>query len=1123
MIKRTILPEVQGYFTTCHSQSVYRIENYDLIPPFLISLVNASDLWLYISSKGCLTAGRVSPDVSLFPYENQDRLNNWSQDTGSFCKIFAAGKASWSPFAPNNRAHINLTRCLDRTIEGDALWFEETNLDAGLTVRIGFEFSHRYGIVRSTEVTNVGQSAQSLTILDGIRNLSTFAVDRALNSSYSYLVDGYKRSELDSALRLGIYHLNSRVTDKAEPAECLRATVVWSDAPSRRILLDDEAINNFEIREPTDETVLLGRRFNYVNEIEHSLKSGESISWRTVADVAYSQPRIEKLRDELRAGDCLARVLSDVSHGREELRRLIGSCDGIQVCGDMAAGVHHWANATFNSLRGGLLPHGYMVAVKDFIAFVSERNRSLSETVRDTLRDAPEVTSIDDLKQRCSGNVDLARLSREYFPVYLSRRHGDPSRPWNHFMIKIRDENDAPMYAYEGNWRDIFQNWEALCLSEPAWVENALTIFLNATSFDGNNAFRIKRSGIDWEVPVENDPHSNIGYWSDHQIPYFSRLLKHYYNCYPEKLRQLLSRQDFVFADIPYEIKPFHELVRDPWNTVTFSFERHRAAIAREATLGGDARLLYYKDGTLVRASLSEKIMIPILAKLANLVPGAGIWMNTMRPEWNDANNALVGRGVSIVSLAQLRAHISLFREILMSNPSDASAWNTLSAEFFAGISEIMKRAVTSESFKNSFDCIESLGTKATEFRSKLYKREMSSNTTRVSHEAIGELLNHALLLIDESLAANRRSDGLYHSYNLIDLRQRKIAVQHLPAMLEGQVAVLASGYVSAQDAAVLLDKLFKSELYCPKRRTFTLYPERPVAHFLERNLVSEGLVRESSLLCLLAEQGSPIIQRHPSGKYRFDPDFKNVKDLRTALTKLDRSLTQSDRLVDEACEIYERGLDHIHFTGRSSSMFAFEGNGSTFWHMVSKLLLAVAELAQQNRTESDGAALREYFWRIQDGLGYKKSPVEYGAFPTDPYSHTPKHAGAQQPGMTGQAKEEVLSRWIELGIECQDGRICIHPFLVRDSDFLQVASEVALHTPERGAVQLRVPAGALGFTFCGIPMRIHRSGGPKIEIEYSDSSRASTIDFTLSAEDSALILSRSDAIRCVDIFLTRS
>ena len=57
-----------------------------------------------------------------------------------------------------------------------------------------------------------------------------------------------------------------------------------------------------------------------------------------------------------------------------------------------------------------------------------------------------------------------------------------------------------------------------------------------------------------------------------------------------------------------------------------------------------------------------------MLVKFSNFVPEAGIWMNTQRPEWNDANNALVGNGSSMVTLYYLRRYITfmqkLFQEI---------------------------------------------------------------------------------------------------------------------------------------------------------------------------------------------------------------------------------------------------------------------------------------------------------------------------------------------------------------------------------------------------------------------------------------------------------------------------
>ena len=46
---------------------------------------------------------------------------------------------------------------------------------------------------------------------------------------------------------------------------------------------------------------------------------------------------------------------------------------------------------------------------------------------------------------------------------------------------------------------------------------------------------------------------------------------------------------------------------------------------------------------------------------MSNFIPEGGIWMNTQRPEWNDANNALVGNGVSMVTLYYLEKILKFF------------------------------------------------------------------------------------------------------------------------------------------------------------------------------------------------------------------------------------------------------------------------------------------------------------------------------------------------------------------------------------------------------------------------------------------------------------------------------
>ena len=179
--------------------------------------------------------------------------------------------------------------------------------------------------------------------------------------------------------------------------------------------------------------------------------------------------------------------------------------------------------------------------------------------------------SIKDLNEFSDQSNDPAfrRICREYLPLTLGRRHGDPSRPWNQFNIKVND-GDSVLYYHEGNWRDIFQNWEGLIISYPKSLPSIISKFLNATTKDGYNPYRINKKGIDWEVVDEDDTWSHIGYWNDHQIIYLLKLLEHFTEFYPGKLENLLCKKIFSYANIPYKIKSFKKMVENPKETIDF-------------------------------------------------------------------------------------------------------------------------------------------------------------------------------------------------------------------------------------------------------------------------------------------------------------------------------------------------------------------------------------------------------------------------------------------------------------------------------------------------------------------------------------------------------------------------
>ena len=208
-------------------------------------------------------------------------------------------------------------------------------------------------------------------------------------------------------------------------------------------------------------------------------------------------------------GSIVGLLLADVERGTENLRQIVADADGVQTGGDRLQTARHFANTLFNVMRGGFFDNGYSVAKADLCAFVVSANRPAArqlflDGLPDTFQYPEGLAFFQGLEK-----PDLERLYLEYLPLTFSRRHGAPSRPWNTFSIETRNPDGSKKLSYQGNWRDIFQNWEALGISYPGFLESMVCKFVNASTADGYNPYRITRDGIDWEVHDPNNPWSN--------------------------------------------------------------------------------------------------------------------------------------------------------------------------------------------------------------------------------------------------------------------------------------------------------------------------------------------------------------------------------------------------------------------------------------------------------------------------------------------------------------------------------------------------------------------------------------------------------------------------------------
>ena len=1133
--------EVKLKSLTIDNEKYYQISNNDAMRPFFMSIVSDSNHWMFISSNGGLTAGRKNSEYALFPYYTDDKITESADITGnkSIFRIYKNNKEyKWEPLAVRSLGSYSTTQNLYKNRYGNKIIFEEVNHDLELTFRYQWSSSNAYGFVKKSKLINTGKEAVKVSLLDGIQNIMPASIGSDEQNQSSNLVDAYKRNELEEATGLGIFALSAILVDKAEASEALKANVVWSIGLNNpKYLLSSLQLNNFRLGNSVQQEVdVKAEKGAYFLNSDIILEKESAKEWMIIANVNQNHSNIAKLSKQIREDASLIdKVNDDINLGTQRLVELNSASDAIQVTSDNLKDTRHFANTLFNIMRGGIFDNNYQIEKWDFKNYLEQANTKVAFTSENIIESLPEVFSLSRLQEIAYSNEDknFRRLCLEYMPLKFSRRHGDPSRPWNRFSINTRNEIDgSKILDYEGNWRDIFQNWEALAHSYPEFIESMIHKFLNATTFDGYNPYRVTKGGFDWETIEPDDPWSYIGYWGDHQIIYLLKFLEFINNHKPGRLESFYSKNLFVYANVPYKIKSYEELLRNPKDTIIFDQQLDTKIREERATLGADGALLRDEHRFIVKANFIEKILATSLAKLSNFIPEGGIWMNTQRPEWNDANNALVGNGVSMVTLYYLNRFFNFFEELLeTSSTAEVEVSNEVLSFFNSVLNTFDKHKGLLSSSINDTDkkvILDALGNAGSDFRAQIYSHAFSGRKSNLSFDRLKKFVRLSKSYLEHSINANRRSDNLYHAYNLMTVNSdNSISISYLSEMLEGQVAVLSSGYLDGKETLKVLDALKQSKLFRKDQYSYLLYPFKELKGFLDRNTISEDAVLSSKLFQeMLKDKSVEIIERDVNGEYHFNGNFKNANDVADALEKLSNT-KYSGLLASETPKVlqaFEDVFNHKAFTGRSGTFYGYEGLGSIYWHMVSKLLLAVQESCLQAISNGEDEVmvghLLEHFYEINEGIGVHKSPELYGAFPTDPYSHTPGGKGAQQPGMTGQVKEDVISRFGELGVFVKHGKLYFNPCLLRKEEFVSKETNFEFLSISKENDSIKIPINALAFTYCQVPIVYNISDKDSLKVTFSDGKSKIIDSLMIDSETSDKIFKRTGEVIQIQAYI---
>lgn len=394
---------------------------------------------------------------------------------------------------------------------------------------------------------------------------------------------------------------------------------------------------------------------------------------------------------------------------------------------------------------------------------------------------------------------------QETLNIY-SRKHGDPERDYNFFML-------APTFLSQGNgnYRDVNQNRRNDVWFNQNVGDSAIVKFLSLVQADGYNPLIIKGQA---------EAEFGEGYWSDHWT-YNLDLIESYLRLYPENLKSLLlEKKAFRFY-----LSGAYVLPREKRYVVTPDGVRQYHSLA-EGDAKGHQLLVKSGVGDAYQTTLAAKLLCLLANKAATLDPsGIGIEMEANKPNWYDALNGLPGLlGSSINETFELKRLACFvkdaFGRLRLDDHMTVDVFNEL-ADFIQGLSHLFSTEHHPlEYWKKSNDLKE-------HYR-HLVRWGIEGPERKLSIGELKKFLDGIIRMTGDGIERSRNAQGLfpsyfYHEVTKYDVLDKSSHGEHharplqfkrhdLPYFLEGFVHALRVN--GEEGAGQLYRAVKKSALY---------------------------------------------------------------------------------------------------------------------------------------------------------------------------------------------------------------------------------------------------------------------------------------------------------------------
>lgn len=707
------------YFLNTSGQFI--IEDYNHTAPFTNFFPGIAGLWgiplwaFYVNRGQCITSfGIEGKDKAILEFYPANKAYQLTSLHGfrTFIKIKQGGKIlRYEPFQPFLHNSSFKTK-QSMSITSHDLTIEEINTTLGLKIRVNYftlPEEPYAALVRKLTVTNISEKKYHLEVIDGLPAIVPFGLNDSLLKHMSRTAEAWNAvSNLNN--KTPYYNLRVAISDKPHVTHITAGNFYLSFAKQAQ---------KAELLPPiVESSCVFGNSSDFI--------LAENFFHQT----AFRYPQKQNTQNKTPSAMCFAKF-SLPSKSTKDIVSLVG---------------HIHSEKELNRITPQILSGNFMEKK-------ARRNKEIIGEIKNfafTSSDRPEwdlycgQTFLDNVLR---GGLPLSLETGEGKATLnvFSRKHGDPERDYNQFVL-------SPTFLSQGNgnYRDVNQNrrndgWFNLNIKESNVVN-----FLSLIQADGYNPLVIKgttfaiddlkevdellkdclegkdhirellthgflpgkllQAAAQKGIKLKVSPHEFLkrvlafchktesaehgeGFWSDHWT-YNLDLLESYFGLYPEeKRRLLLEKRIFSFYHNHYHVLPREQR----YILTPQGIRQHHSVGDGSGHVKGIRKdgKLRTQNGNIYHTHLLAKLLCLAANKAATFDPsGVGIEMEADKPNWYDALNGLPGLlGSSIAETYELKRLCLLvldhFDELALDDDLKIQVFEELAA-FISNLSNLL-------------------------------------------------------------------------------------------------------------------------------------------------------------------------------------------------------------------------------------------------------------------------------------------------------------------------------------------------------------------------------------------------------------------------------------------------